>query len=420
MNPKAVGWSVALLTAVGVASLSAGDPDRKPAEREAPKQKLVGYFAEWDVYQRKYNAGDVPADKLTHLNYAFAKINDQGECALVDSYAAIDKAYPGDTPDAGVLRGSFHQLQLLKKKHPHLRTLVSVGGWTLSGPFSDAALTEKSRARFAASCVAFMTTYGFDGIDLDWEYPVGGGEEGNKTRKEDKQNFTLLLRELRTQLDAQGKADRRDYLLTIAAPAGPATYANLELGKIHEYLDWLNLMAYDFHGGWSPLTNHHAPLFASSLDPSKDETVRKQFNADAAVKAYLAAGVPAEKVVLGVPFYGRGWGGVAKDNGGLYKKPGPAPQGTGEAGVFDYKDLAANYVGKLTRNWDDEAKAPWLFDEKKGVMISYDDPESLRLKAEYVKKEKLGGVMFWELSGDDAKATLVTTLHDALAKQGGP
>src|SRR5205823_5679300 len=118
-------------------------------------------------------------------------------------------------------------LQKLKQKHPHLKTLISVGGWTLSGPFSDAALTEKSRSKLAKSCVAFMLRYGFDGVDIDWEYPGGGGLPGNKSRVEDRQNFTLLLAELRRQLDEQGKGDKKHYLLTIAAPCGPAVYANI-------------------------------------------------------------------------------------------------------------------------------------------------------------------------------------------------
>src|SRR5262249_14122871 len=162
--------------------------------------------------------GHIPAAKLTHVNYAFAKIGPTGECALFDSYAAIDKFYPGDKWDAGFLRGNFHQLQILKQKHPHLKTLISVGGWTLSGPFSDVALTPASRSKFAKSCVAFATKYGFNGVDIDWEYPVGGGLEGNKTRPEDKANYTLLLAELRQELDSQGKKDNKHYLLTIAAP----------------------------------------------------------------------------------------------------------------------------------------------------------------------------------------------------------
>src|SRR5271166_6427721 len=125
-------------------------------------KKIIGYFAEWGIYGRKYNVADIPADKLTHLNYAFAKINEAGECALVDSFAAINKAHPGDKQDNGVLRGNFNQLLQLKRKHPHIKTLISVGGWSWSGPFSDAALTEASRGKLARSCVAFIVKYGFD------------------------------------------------------------------------------------------------------------------------------------------------------------------------------------------------------------------------------------------------------------------
>jgi chitinase len=391
------------------------DEPKPPTGPDLGGRRVVAYFTEWSVYQRNYHVAGIPADRLTHVNYAFAKPTADGECVLFDAYAAIDKAYPGDKWDQGVLRGSFNQLLVLKKKHPHLRTLISVGGWTLSGPFSDAALTEEKRTKFAKSCAAFMVKYGFDGVDVDWEYPVGGGLEGNKTRPEDRRNFTLLLAALRKELDARGAADRKKYLLTIAAPAGPRTFANLELDRIHAYLDWINLMTYDFHGGWDAATNFNAPLYASSKDPTADETIRKHFNVDSAVKAYLAAGVPAEKIVVGVPFYGRGWGGVKNVNDGLYQPKGPGlPRGTWEDGVWDYKDLAANYVGKYRRHWHDEAKVPWLFDEKGGRMISYDDPESVKIKGEYIRDHKLGGAMFWELSADDAKSSLLNALHEGL------
>lgn len=387
------------------------------AEEPKPTPRVVGYFTEWGIYQRKFDVSAIPAAKLTHINYAFAKIVN-GECALFDSYAAIDKAYPGDTWDPGVLRGNFKQLQLLKKKHPHLKTLISVGGWTLSGPFSDLAVTDEGRKKFAKSCVAFMLKYGFDGVDIDWEYPGGGGLETNKTRPEDKQNYTLLLAELRAQLDVQGKTDKRAYLLTIAAPAGPKTFANLELDKIHKHLDWLNLMSYDFHGGWSDATNFNAALFPAKADPTKDEVIRTKFNVSAAVTAYLAAGVPAEKLVMGVPFYGRGWSGVKPAGDGMFQVHNKQlPQGTWEAGVFDYKDIAANYLGKRgKRFWHDEAKVPWLFDAQTGLVISYDDPESLKLKAEYARDKKLGGVMIWELSADDAKNSLLDALNAGLKK----
>jgi len=370
--------------------------------------RIVGYFAEWSIYDRNYHVKDIPADKLTHINYAFAKIA-EGECTIVDPFAAVKKAYPADD----TAPGNFGQLLKLMKKHPHLKTLISVGGWTLSGPFSDVAATERARSKFARSCVAFIKKHGFDGVDIDWEFPVGGGMDGNKNRREDKRNYTLLLAELREQLDAAGKIDGRKYLLTIAAPAGPRLIGNLEIEKIHEYLDWINLMAYDFHGGWDASTHFNAPLHAISNDPARDALSRK-LNVDAAVSAYLEAKVPPEKLVLGVPFYGRGWSGVKNAGNGLFQPKGGIPKGTWEEGNWDYKDLAANYLGKMTRHWHAEAKVPWLFDEKSGIMISYDDPESIKLKAEYARGKKLGGVMCWELSGDDVNASLLSAVRKGL------
>ncbi len=401
---------LALLAAALAAAAPAG---RAGPPDDAPPKRIVAYFAEWGVYERKYNVADVPADKLTHLNYAFAQIDADGECAVIDARAALEKVYPGDSREAGALHGSFHQLQLLKKKYPHLKTLISVGGWSKSGRFSDAALTDASRAKFAHFCVAFIVKYGFDGVDVDWEFPVAGGAEGNKARPEDRENFTLLLAELRKQLDERGKKDDTHYLLTFAAPAGPGEYKHIELAKVAPLVDWVNVMTYDFAGGWSRLTNFNAPLHASSTDPSDRD---KGLNVEGAVKAYRDAGVPDDKIVVGVPFYGHGWAGVKDVNDGLYQPHGKEPpMGRYEAGVFEYRDLAADYVGKYDRHWSDEAKVPWLFDPKAGVMISYDDPESIRLKAEYVRKANLGGVMCWELSGDDARGSLLTAIHDVLA-----
>lgn len=391
--------------APGDAGPSAPDPDGGSPTPPPAGQRIIGYFTAWSVYGRDYHVPDIPADSLTHINYAFANISADGRCALGDPYADIDKFYDGDSWDAGALRGSFHQLLLLKAAHPHVRTLISVGGWTWSGRFSDVAATPAARQSFAASCVEFMTRYGFDGIDLDWEYPVSGGLDSNTTRPEDRANYTLLLRELRSQLDARGAADEAHYLLTIAAPAGPATMPNLEMAAIGDTVDWINLMTYDFHGGWDTRTGFNAPLYPASSDPDDH-----RLNADSAVQSYLDAGVPPTKLVLGVPFYGRGWSGVGATNDGLYQGATGLPTGTWEAGVFDYQDLVQNYLPSYGRHFDAETRVPWLYDPSTRIMISYDDPESLAIKAGYVADHGLGGVMFWELSGDDDADSLIHAL----------
>jgi chitinase len=387
-----------LFALLAVAPLSAQEP---------PDYKVVGYFTSWGIYGRQYFVNEIPADKLTHINYAFANAGRRAECILGDEWADTQYLYPGDVEGSELL-GNFNQLNLLKAAHPHLQTLISVGGWTWSGNFSDIALTEETRQHFAESCVDFMLRYGFDGIDIDWEYPAGGGKPSNEERPEDPENFILLLEALRAQLDAQGEQDGRHYLLTIAAGAGESTYAPLDWERIHPLLDWINVMTYDMSGGWSSVTGHSAPLYDSTANPPEGTSV------DTAIQAYLALGVPAEKLIVGVPFYGHGWGGVAAENNGLHQPYENIPSGTWEAGSFEYSDVSVNYVGTYQRFWDETAQVPWLYNPDTGIMISYEDPESAALKAQYVRDHGLGGVMFWELSHDDADAALLTALYDTL------
>ncbi len=385
-----------------------GMPILPSAAAQQSPQRIIGYYTSWSIYARSYFVTDIPADKLTHINYAFANVSDAGECTVGDEWADTQYSYPNDPADAPYL-GNFNQLNVLKEQYPHLKTLLSVGGWTWSDHFSDAALTAELRANFARSCVALMTKYGFDGLDIDWEYPVSVGLNPDIGRAEDTENFTLLLAELRAQLDAQGQQDGDvHYLLTIAAPAGRARYSVIQLDQIYPYLDWINVMAYDFHGGWEATTNFNAPLYATSADPNPDDA---SLNADAAMQAYVAAGVPAEKLVMGVPFYGRGWSGVSDVQNGLFQPSDGLPAGTWETGVFDYSDLEANYLPTFTRYWQDEAGVPWLYSPDEQIMISYDDPDSMRLKAAYVKDRGMGGITFWELSGDTSAHALVNALY---------
>jgi len=373
--------------------------------------RIIAYFPAWGV-NNHYFVTDIPAHLLTHLNYAFFHVSEDGRCVLGDEYADTQYMYPGDSPDEPV-RGNFKQLQLLKQAYPHLKTLLSIGGWTDSANFSDAALTVASRERFARSCVEMMQQYGFDGIDIDWEYPVHGGLTPERARPEDRENFTALLAELRAQLDALGG----HYLLTFAAPAPPQIYAHLELDQIGKYLDWINLMTYDFHTIWDTHSNFHAPLYASSTDPAPDDVMRLHYNADAAVRGFLAAGIPAAKIVLGVPFYGRGWSGVPDVNHGLYQPVGGLPEGTQE-GFVGYRDLKARYMPTYTRYWQDEVKAPWLYNADTQIMFGYEDADSLRHKAAYVKAHHLGGIMFWEISLDDDDHTLLKTIYEQLQEKG--
>lgn len=385
------------------------------------EERIVAYYIEWGIYGRDYQPMDIPADKITHINYAFANIGADGRIALGDPYAAIDKYYEGDTWDQPY-RGTYNQINnVLRGQYPHLRTLISVGGWTWSGRFSDVALTAESRSVFAESCVEFIRTYNFDGVDIDWEYPVCCGLGSNTYRPEDRENYTLLLQELRTQLDAAAAEDDRTYLLTIAAPAGYDKIANLEPDGIAASCDWINVMTYDLHGAWDmTATNHHSKLYANPDDPGDDE-IAERYNVASSIQTYLDAGVPASELVVGLPFYGRAWGGVGSANGGLFQPGTTVPPGTwddwssGSTGINDWFEIEEFIAsGEYTRYWDDHSKVPWLYSPTRhgGHFVSYDDEESVQYKVDYVRDLGLGGYMFWEITADRNETLLDVLQQD--------
>lgn len=333
---------------------------------------IVGYYAAWTA-----NSGFTPdridASRLTHINYAFANIGPDLRITL--GFPEIDLF-------------NFSKLNSLKQIYPELKTLISVGGWTWSGLFSDVAYSEETRRIFSDSCVAFIKRYGFDGVDIDWEFPVSGGLPTNIRRPEDKRNFTLLLKSLREALDAQGSADGRDYLLTIAGGSGISFPQNTELSQIHQYLDFANIMTYDIHGTWDSYTDFNAPLYMNN-----DLTLNFKWSVDSAVNAWYEAGFPLEKLMLGIPFYGYIYGSVNNSNLGLY-------QPYFGANSIPYFQVASDYLNSpdFIRYFHPESKVPWLFNGS--VFISYEDPESILYKTDYIKSRGMGGAMIWELSGD--------------------
>lgn len=402
-----------------------GDPPPPPGA-----YKKVGYFAQWSIYGRAFTVKAVDtlgmASKLTHINYAFANVGADGRCFQAnalgqgDAYADYQKSFDaassvdgvGDTWDQP-LKGNFNQLKELKARHPGLKVLISIGGWTYSKYFSDAALTAASRQAMVASCLDLYikgnlpqlggdpaggpgSAFGvFDGVDIDWEWPASEGNAGNIVRAQDKQNYTLLLAEFRRQLDAYGASVGRSYALSAFLPADPAKItAGIEVPQVFSPLDWATVQGYDFHGAWETTTNHQGNLYAAAGDPSPTK-----FSVDLAVSTYTSRGAPARELVVGVPFYGRGWTGVPATNNGLFQ-PGRPATGTWEAGIEDYKKLKT-FGG--TRYRDTTAGALWLYDGTN--WWSYDDPQVIAQKAAYVKSKGLGGIMAWELDGDDGTLT---------------
>jgi chitinase len=373
---------------------------------------VVAYYPEWAVYARNYHVYNMPVDQLTHVCYSFADIQN-GEIGLMDPYADIDRFYPGDSWDPDSLRGSFHQLMILKAAHPHLKTLISIGGWGTDG-FSDAALTDSSRLRFARSCSRFLVRYQFDGVDIDWEYPVSGSEPGQVERPVDRANFTLLMQALRSQFDSLEAVRGQHYFLS-AALAAIGQNAHYDIPAVWPLLDFLNIMTYDFHGSWDTYTHFNSPLYGCAADPY-GEPLRTRQTADSAIRGYLAQGVPAAKLVLGVAFWGKGYGNVANVNNGLFQPfSGVSTPGTWESGSFDYWDLAANYVNHngYTRYYQSEAQSPWLYNPATHVFITYDDSQSVAARGQYVLSHNLGGAMFWEIASD-RNGVLLNSLYASL------
>lgn len=366
------------LVALSVAWVSGG-----LVANEAPAAyRIVGYVAD---------ANPLPAidpARVDVLNYAFGTLDEQGHIVLRSPHAA----------------GSLSQLVALRQRNPGLRVVLSVGGWG-AGHFSEAALTDASRDRFADDAARLIERHDLDGLDVDWEYPTLPG--GNIShRREDRHNFSLLLETTRERLDALGKQHGgRHYLLTIASADGEFV-AGIELARVARSLDWFNLMSYDFHNSLTPTTGHHAGLYPSAIDPPGDRAAAK------AVRQYRDAGVPAEKLILGVPFYGRAFTGVDPAHDGLQQKYAKF------AGAPSWRELVTSYIGKngYVRHWDARAQVPYLWNAATRTFVSYEDPQSLRIKADFIRQQGLGGVMYWEQSLDK-DGELLEVLDQGLHKK---
>jgi len=336
----------------GCNSQQKSNPENQ-AEKAGKKYMVVAYVAGY----REFDFSTIDVSGITHINYAFANIR---EGKVVFDTTKID----GVVPNAG----DIEELNSLKKNNPDLKVLVSVGGWTWSGGFSDAELTEESRTKFAKSCAAFVKEYQLDGIDLDWEYPNQPGA-GNIHRPEDVQNFTLMLKVVREELDslAENEAKGNHYLLAIATGTDEAYVKNTELGELHKYIDFLNIMTYDFYNGWHNVNGHHSN-YLSSDQPEMDKN-----SVVNAVEMHVNAGFPVEKINLGIPFYGRIWKGVnAESDQILFNKAETVGMG------IDYIDFYQNInANGFTRYWDETAKAPYLWNPGEKTFISYEDEESI-------------------------------------------
>ncbi len=403
-----------------------------------------GYFEEWGINYAGYNIVDLQkngvADELTHLIYAFGNVapTSPPACAVADPVAAYQNPNlpsVSGQPYTAPLYGNFGAIQQLKELHPNLKVLISLGGQAgnVTG-FVTAAATTAGRAALASSCInlfvkgniaAGVTAPGlFDGFNIDWEFPGAA----------DKQNFTALLKEFRTQLNALSKTTGKKYVLTFDSPNTPDRYANIDLKAAAAQVDFLTIDGYDYAGTWDKQTNESSSLYDTAADPVYADAR----SIDATVRAYLKAGVPAAKYTMGLPLYAVGWKGVPNVNHGLYQNlAGPSPVLLADgSGVCPTQDKAHPSPGcdtiqtpgfctystieGLTNKygytpWYDSARVgATLYNPSTGLFYTYDNSAAVAAKAAYVKKHKLGGAYVWALNDDDAGASLTKAIAAGL------
>ncbi len=430
---------MSLLTFVLCASFSFAQ-----ANQHSQGKVFGGYFEEWGINYASYNIADLQkngvADELTHLIYAFGNVTPASPpaCAIADPVAAYQNPNlpsVSGKPYAGPLYGNFAAIQQLKELHPHLKVLISLGGQAgdVTG-FVTASGSPAGRAALASSCINLfvkgniapgITAPGlFDGFNIDWEFPGPA----------DQQNFTALLKEFRTQLDALSKTTGKKYVLTFDSPNRPKKYANIDLKAAAAQVDFITIDGYDYAASDDKQTNESSSLYDSNTDPAQAEAR----SIDATVKAYLKAGVPPAKYTMGLPLYAVGWKGVPNVNHGLYQPatgPSPAPlaDGSGLCAKPDKTNPSpgcdtiltpgfATYstIENLTNKygytpWYDSARVgATLYNLSAGVFYTYDNPAAVAAKMAYIKKKKLGGAYVWALNTDDAKASLTKAIAAGL------
>jgi len=416
---------------------------------------LAGFFEEWSIYYANYNLANLESNgsaaKLSHLIYAFGDVSasatdpTQDTCAIADAWADFeDNNLPpvGGIADTWPLYGNFAEILKLKTLHPKLKTVISLGGASAAqtAAFSTAASTQAGRQALVSSCINMFIVGNvgsdwngnisapglFDGFNIDWEFPAAA----------DKQNFTLLLAEFRNQLNALSAQTGKQYVLSFDGPAGAQNYVNIDLKNAAKQVDFITIDGYNYAGTWESATNDASPLFDSRQDPDFGQ----QLDIDDTVMAYLKAGVPAQKYVMGVPLYGAGWTGVPNKNHGLYQtSTGPSgvllANGTGACtdlsgntagcdtlltpGTATYSTLSTLTANGYKSYFDPARIAISLYNPTTQTFYTYDDPDTALLKALYIDLRVpggLGGAFVWAVKDDDAKGTMVKTLAVGLGR----
>ncbi|RHA44352.1 glycoside hydrolase family 18 protein [Cellulomonas rhizosphaerae] len=465
--------AVALAAAAALVVPQSAQASPSKPHPDAPKKVVTAYFADWDVYGRGYYVKDIPVDKLNVIQYAFGvpkydPATGAASCDVLDPWADYQQVYwgPENTVDGVAdnpsnpdqhLFGNFNQLQKLKAANPHLKVEISLGGWTKSTWFSTLASTPELRKSFVSSCIdtfikgnlpggGWPENAGgegaaaglFDGIDIDWEYPTQVADGNVNVGPADRHNATLLAAEFRKQLDEYGKTTGKHYLLTAALPAATSANKYFELKAISKYFDWDNVMTYDYNVASGPKASHNTLFTPDPRDPNAKNLT---WNTTGTVAYYLLNGVPANKIVVGVPFYGQQYLRTSTKNNGLYSAfdntgtdsnslvVDVAPQPTYHALVDEggYVNSAGTVGGKgYQAFWNPLAGEPYLFNPAAShpnlttgaatvpTLIAFSSPKSIGERTKLVKALGLRGAMAWEISQDSNDHALINALAPIL------
>ncbi len=423
----------------------------KDGGTEPGEKRVVGYYRQWAQYGRNFTPSDIPFEYLTHIQYAFARPEKDASITLVGNDSHGQYAFWDKNNDwGGIEGGTFADLA---EQQDDTNFVLSIGGWGDSEYFSNAALNQENREKFAEECVKWINRGNLDGIDLDWEYPHGGGctsesnvcDMDNISRDGDIERFTKLCETVRERLDeaAANDPDRDEpYELTAAVNTAPSKMEPYDHERLSEALDFILVMTFDTAGIWSEHTRHHAPLKENPDDPFEDSD---KWNASYALSWFEQQGWDPEQLHMAVPFYGRSWTGIKDPDGsgngmddGLFQKykgedkdasgEGSYPPDTELGGIWEGFDLlgsgrgGSNTLDLDSGDWettiDEEAVTAWSYSESaargEGLMISHDTEESMQMKAEWLRDSPYGGTMLWAISGDTKDFTLLSTLWDTL------
>lgn len=338
--------------------------------------KTVVYYSNWSVYARKHFAIDMPTDVITHIFYAFIHIDTTtGKLKFTDEWCDLQLPMVSPKDPTKQVTGSLQQIYQMKQLNRNLKVVMSIGGWGTDHMFTAVTEDKQKMVNFVNSCGDFISEYGFDGVDIDWEYPKNAHEN---------ELLIKLLRDLRAKLNSIDST----LSLSIAAPAGCQNIQILNLPEIDKYLSFWNLMLYDFAGnGWSSKTGFHSNLFGNNGD--------NQLNVDDTVKVYLNSGINPKKLVIGMPLYGRAFFGSPSNGIGQSFTKERAPNLPVETETVDYHMLP---IGQP--EFDHRKVGASCYDANSKLFISYDSVDSMRIKATYLALKNLGGGMWWDSAGD--------------------